>query len=415
MAPKGGMSTSSFAVEGVSWLEQVFEMMASRDPTGALLSVTIPDTVAFRYQRPAGLYFTEDGYLRSVDDMSELNAEALLNRFTKGGTLDADDLCATYVYRDRQASEKEGERGTANYVVEYMNTSQLHTFLNMRVKDNNGVLQRFIPCRSATNSSIRVMWTPRTCIVESCSNNHRMDDPRVPMADKAPTFDGPPHLTTTHDISKGLFSQRIKGAVEGVVKHIESLLPRGYHVWEAVTYWKFSAPAKGSAAEEGAGLTLKWASSIRLYRDEVIDVRRIADFWASEARTERVTSRPAPQRAKDVLLCPVSSQPLQAGKGVQVQADAVIAYLRSVARAPAPGGPGPEASWYMHEAQQITDQARQGIDVFPQQRPGACAGGAGAKASWYMHEAQQITDQARQGIDVFPQQRPGACAGGAGA
>ncbi|MGB1593856.1 MAG: hypothetical protein ACPIOQ_13975 [Promethearchaeia archaeon] len=47
------MVGKKFAVEGVSWLEQVFDMVAARSPNHPPLSLQIPDTVAFRYQRPA--------------------------------------------------------------------------------------------------------------------------------------------------------------------------------------------------------------------------------------------------------------------------------------------------------------------------------------------------------------------------
>jgi hypothetical protein len=249
----------------------VFEMMGHRDPEGRLLQLRIPDTVVFRYQRPAALYFTEDGQLRSTDDMSELSAEALMNRFSRKDAPEA--ICAMYVYRERHAASSGDDKSTKDFTVEYMNTSQLHVFLNMRVKDNNGILQHFTVSRGQNNTTVRVMWTPRTCLVESCSNKHRVDDPRVPPADKMPTFDGPPHLTRTHDVSKGLFSTKVRETVLQVVRHVESLLPKGYHVWETTMYWKFAALEK-DVQDEAVGLVLLWCSTVRLFRDEIVDVRR---------------------------------------------------------------------------------------------------------------------------------------------
>ena len=40
--------------------------------------VTVPDTVIFRYTRPAALYTNEDGVLRGSDESSDLSAEALV-------------------------------------------------------------------------------------------------------------------------------------------------------------------------------------------------------------------------------------------------------------------------------------------------------------------------------------------------
>ena len=53
------MVGKKFGVEGVSWLEQVFDMVAARSPNHPPLSLQIPDTVAFRYQRPAALYVND--------------------------------------------------------------------------------------------------------------------------------------------------------------------------------------------------------------------------------------------------------------------------------------------------------------------------------------------------------------------
>jgi len=352
MAPKGGISTSSFSVDKASWLEQLLEMMASRDSSGSLLPVTLPDTVAFRYQRPAGLYYTEDGFVRVIDENTELNAEALLNRFSKGGSIASDELCAMYIYRDRQAADD--DKDTADYVIEYMNTAQLHNFLNMRVKDNNGILQRFVPGRSTNNTCIRVKWTPRSFVAESCTNKHRLDDTRVAMPDKACTFDGQPHLIQTHDITKGMIAVKIKDAVAKLICHMESLLPKGYHVWEAVMYWKLCAAVKGSS-EETAGLNFQWCSCIRLYRDEVLDLNKIDAFWSSNIQSDRVVSKPAPKRKKDMMYCPVSGEVLSQGKQVKVMASGIVAYMRFLSRLPAPSA---EVVKYMHEAVDIQEQAR---------------------------------------------------------
>jgi hypothetical protein len=201
--------------------------------------------------------------------MSELSAEALMNRFSRRESPDA--ICAMYVYRERHATEE--DKSTRDFSVEYMNTSQLHVFLNVRVKDNNGILQRFTVSRGQNNTTVRVMWTPRTCFVESCCNKHRTDDARIAPAERMPTFDGQPHQTRTHDISKGLFSSKVRDTVLQVVRHVEALLPKGYHVWETTMYWKFAALER-DVQDEGAGLVLLWCSTMRLYRDEIIDVRR---------------------------------------------------------------------------------------------------------------------------------------------
>jgi len=119
----------------------------------------------FRYQRPAALYTTEDGTVRATDESAELSVDGIQARFSaKLGKGDADDaVCCSYVYIDRQNKDDE----TQNVIMEDMNAKQLRHFLLHRRKENNGVLQRFVPSKSAKHSVIRAVWTPRTLQVPS--------------------------------------------------------------------------------------------------------------------------------------------------------------------------------------------------------------------------------------------------------
>jgi len=94
--------------------------------------VTVPDTVIFRYTRPAALYTNEDGVLRGSDESSDLSAEALVARFARLGKKDRseENVCCSYIYIDRQTVDE----GTQNVVMEDMNAKQLSHFLLHRSK-----------------------------------------------------------------------------------------------------------------------------------------------------------------------------------------------------------------------------------------------------------------------------------------
>lgn len=175
----------TFAVENVSWLEQIFEMLAHsvlqsirfEQDTTPTYAIHIADTLVFHYQRPAAIYFMEDGVLRSSNDTADLVVSALLARFSSSADRanDVDDILAIYVYIDRQNSA----RDTQEVVVEYLNYRQLDHLLRHRGKENDGILQRFVPSCGTFQTSVRVHWTTRGCDTEVYSSVHRRDEIKV--------------------------------------------------------------------------------------------------------------------------------------------------------------------------------------------------------------------------------------------
>ncbi|KAJ1496418.1 hypothetical protein T484DRAFT_1759714 [Baffinella frigidus] len=331
--------SNKFSVEGASWLEQVFEMIATRNPNDlANVAVTVPDTVIFRYTRPAALYTNEDGVLRASDQSQslELSAEALVARFARQGKKDRaeEDVCCSYIYIDRQTEDA----GTQNVVMEDMNAKQLSHFLLGRTKENNGILQRFTKSKSAKHSMIRVVWTPRTFQVETRTNQSRMDDTRVSMEDRVATFGGGPHLSQLLDLKDGMLARSIREQVEAIVKHLEALLPKTFKVWETVMYLKYCGGELGG--EHGysrAGLTFLFCSSMRVFKDEVLNLNHLEDFWASEQRTERMVSVQAPQPEATGLRCPISAKPCTVNRQVPLQVVALVKYMRVIALEHLPG------------------------------------------------------------------------------
>jgi len=321
-----------FPIEGASWLEQVFDMVSARGADQQALTLYIPDTVVFRYQRPAALFTNdaiEEHQVSCRDELSDLSADALYQRFA--GKKDApENVSAIYVYNDRQGHDAE-ERDEAsqdahNMVVEYMNAPQLRHFLQHRPKENNGILQRFLPSKGAFHTTIRVMWTPRTCHVETRTNRHKMGDLKLSVTDRYSTFDGGPHLSISHSLKDGLFYKNIKNAADSIVKHLETLIPRPYQVWETVMYFKYCAPDRGTQREK-SGISFLWCSSLRVFKDELLDLRRLDEFWTSDLKTEVMVNKEAPEKELKVMRCPITGKPYADGTGTEVKVSTIVKYL----------------------------------------------------------------------------------------
>ena len=229
-----------FPVENASWLEQVFAMLSQypkKEGGESAYSqfVHIPDTVVFRYQRPAALYcMDEDGILRSTSDSSDLSLTALTARFSNQTLAGAPDrICATYVYINRQVQDADSQ----DVVVEHLNAEQVNIFLYSRVKEHDGILQQFLASKGMHYMSIRVAWNVRSCRIESRANVYRADDTRVPMKEKACMFDDTPHLSISLRCS-AMIRSKVNNAVSSIVQHLESMLPDRFRIWDMILYFK---------------------------------------------------------------------------------------------------------------------------------------------------------------------------------
>jgi hypothetical protein len=354
MAGKG----KKFPIEGVSWLEQLFDMVAVRNAEQKPLMLYIPDTVVFRYQRPAALYTNDSAEEHQVscrDDLSDLSADALYQRF--GARKEASEkVCAQYIYIDRHGhdlEERDDEADDAqNVVVEYMNPPQLRHFLQQRTKENNGILQRFLPNKGSYHTTIRVMWTPRTCHVETRTNRNKMEDIRLSVTDRFSTFDGGPHLSLSHNLKGGLFYRNIKEAADNIVRHVETLIPRPYQVWETVLYFKYCTSERGTS--EKSGISFLWCSSMRVFKDELLDLRRLDEFWTSDIKTEVMLNKEAPDKELKVMKCPITGKPYKDGTGTEVMIGTIVKYLTILGKS-LPNAP--ETLKFIQEAADLDEQA----------------------------------------------------------
>ena len=108
--------------------------------------------------------------------------------------------------------------------VEYFDDASLTHFLTYRGKENNGVLQQFQELTMPAVSTIRAYWTEYYCQLETRMNLNRCDDPNVPLAERAVTFDGDLHHSDPYPLSSRV-EARIKEVIGKIVGYVKECLP----------------------------------------------------------------------------------------------------------------------------------------------------------------------------------------------
>ena len=130
------------------------------------------------------------------------------------------EIVATYT------SIEPNEAGEGVMSTEYFDADGLGEFLLSRPKRANGILQRFVPPAGFYHSVCRVRWEKTHMVLEQRPNRHKIDDQRLPMMQRAVTFDGPEHLSTWHAVvSKSKLARDLRRTTGALIAHLGKLLP----------------------------------------------------------------------------------------------------------------------------------------------------------------------------------------------
>jgi hypothetical protein len=108
------------------------------------------------------------------------------------------------------------ERGGGQLHVVYLDAADLEDFAFCRGRFAHGVrdglLQRFVPPRAASNDLLQVVWSPHTAFVQRAINTNKVQG-RVPDARlKAATFDGPAHLSSVAPVNAAMRDRLVRAA-----------------------------------------------------------------------------------------------------------------------------------------------------------------------------------------------------------
>ncbi|EKX47421.1 hypothetical protein GUITHDRAFT_137587 [Guillardia theta CCMP2712] len=248
------------------WLENFYETLyASNEP-----GFYIPYTVVFQYRRIYAAYFSDSdgaaasssklvmsvhlrvlvGCVQKVDKIADLGPEQVLEglkdmRHGDLGVKRSDIVysipCRAYYIYSKRSEEGFAGEGKTNLSIEYFDDSAVTHFLTYRGKENNGILQQVQELTTPNVSTIRAYWTPHYCQLEvhqkpfdsqevlkgrpqSRINVNRADASNVPLFERAVTFEGELHHSSSFPMSSRVES-RVRDLLDRIVSSVRRCLP----------------------------------------------------------------------------------------------------------------------------------------------------------------------------------------------
>ncbi|OQR96594.1 hypothetical protein THRCLA_07236 [Thraustotheca clavata] len=233
---------ANWALEGDGLVENLFYYLWCKDEFGGGPSLLIPDTIVYKFTQPAYWYFTsKSGKVKKKSKTSLANVQ-IEKEFCR--KLCGIDIVAYYLYMENDTP-----------TIEYFNVEGLKDFLYNRPKIHNGVLQRFIVSKGASNSVIRAVWTPKMCLLERKTNVRRLHDTRYGIYERAVTFDGADAYSNPDPVRGSILPGDIQYVCEQVVDHVMEVSFHKYRISRMVLHLKTDADDR---------VWLLWSSSIRL-------------------------------------------------------------------------------------------------------------------------------------------------------
>ncbi|KAG5498535.1 hypothetical protein JKF63_02821 [Porcisia hertigi] len=176
----------------------------------SMSEVFLPDTVVFDHNFPRAWYVYDPKNSEIVKRPgSMLDARTMYDCFAE--SVKGCDIVAQFFHTTVNVEEEwrslltPHQRKSHAYrdqqltYVEFFTADALHRFLFGQNRKPDGVLQKFVIPKgegsSRYNFQLQVIWTPYITTVYRRTNRFRMTDHAVPLALRAATFDGAPHLS----------------------------------------------------------------------------------------------------------------------------------------------------------------------------------------------------------------------------
>uniref|UniRef100_UPI003AFB82E4 distal DC4 n=1 Tax=Leishmania tarentolae TaxID=5689 RepID=UPI003AFB82E4 len=241
-------------LEGDDIVAGLYNILAKRNPKTmkACRGIRIPDTVVFEHNFPRGWYTTDMKAKEVVRKQGkDLDANTIEQGF-KQNLYDGSPIAATYLCTMEKTTDN-GET-EVNTLVEVFNRDTLAAFLARKVKPD-GILQKFIFPKGYQNSVIRVVWSPRICMVQRRTNKYRIFDRKRAECDPfsiTVTYDGPTFLSDEGSVS-GNIAIELKELCGNIVQHF--YYTEHKYITRMVLYFK---------GDKHDRLWLLWCGSLRV-------------------------------------------------------------------------------------------------------------------------------------------------------
>lgn len=259
-------------LEGDGVCDRLFELLWRRDLlSDSSLELRIPDTVIFRYSAPSVWYFTSvDGTIKKKSK-AKMNCDHIVAEFCKRSS--PSEIVACYISCAKGDSSALGAvlhlGGDANdsglaagtrTTIEYMNREELHDFLcNRQTVRPDGILQRFIEPKGDQNNMIRVLWSPKVCLLERRVNKKKLSETKYDVYERAVTFEGPDFLSQVTPVRGPALVLQVHDVADSIVQHIAAVSGDGLRISRMALNFKLDNRDR---------LWLMFASSVRM-RDEL--------------------------------------------------------------------------------------------------------------------------------------------------
>ncbi|CBZ29063.1 conserved hypothetical protein [Leishmania mexicana MHOM/GT/2001/U1103] len=241
-------------LEGDDIVAGLYNILAKRNPKTmkACRGIRIPDTVVFEHNFPRGWYTTD---MKAKEVVRKQGKDLDANTIEHGFTQDLHDgspIAATYLCTMEHITD-DGET-EVNTLVEVFTRDTLAAFLARKVKPD-GILQKFILPKGYQNSVIKVVWSPRVCMVQRRTNKYRIFDRKRAECDPfsiTVTYDGPTFLSDEGSVS-GNIAMEVKQLCGNIVQHF--YYTEHKYITRMVLYFK---------GDQRDRLWLLWCGSLRV-------------------------------------------------------------------------------------------------------------------------------------------------------
>lgn len=340
---------SRLGLEGDGVGDRLFELLWKRDLfSDSALALRIPDTVIFRYGAPALWYFTSvDGTIKRKTK-AKVNGEYIFKEFVKRES--ASGIVACYVssvHADadspalggvsasgHDSNEHEIAAGTRT-TIEYLDRAGLQDFLFNRQRVRvDGILQRFVEPKGDHNNMIRVLWSPKVCLLERRINRRKMSDTKYDVYERAVTFEGPDFLSEVTPVRGPSMTMQVHDVADSIVQHIAAVtgdkmkisrMALNFKVDDRDRLWLLFASSvrmrggKARQVGQGASLLEKGLSNTPLEADAILQVpehvRRLGTTQPSRPVTLQCTCQ-----------CPACEEKVEPGSFCDVSYKVIIEY-----------------------------------------------------------------------------------------
>ena len=275
--------TKQHQLEGDGLLPLLYDHLWKSDKTREhrLRDAMIPDTVVFEHNFPRAWYTYDLKAQEIVKRAGKLLDSHSIYKFF-GTEEKGCDIVAQFYYKSttvpvtqltprppsgrarspgsNQRTNKEAEEELTTSV-EFFTKEQLFNFIHTVKVKPDGVLQKFLVSKGESSarrsSQIQAVWSPLVTLIYKRTNKHRINDKVIPVADRAATFDGPPHCSEESIVADST-KTRITDLCEKIVHHF--FVTEHKSITRIILYFKM---------DDQDRIWVLWASSLRIGGDRL--------------------------------------------------------------------------------------------------------------------------------------------------